>query len=171
VDPFGLKDDASPWQVGWEWLSGQGPRTHNFTDGDPFAELLRHHQHIQDLIKEVCDGTLPPQGRFDYSLGGAQGVPKYLGDYSTLFTGGLTGNLAVTYLGSYGLSYVETNGTLNIHVWNYSTVSSATHPPVIGYTHWWNQHIGKPLDIFFSKGPMSQTSQTFDIHENCNCKN
>jgi hypothetical protein len=95
-------------------------------------------------------------------------------DYSTLFTGGLTGNLAVTYLGSHELSYTETNGTLNIHVWNYSTVSSATHPPVIGYTNWWDKNIGKPLDNYFSKGPMSQTSQVFDLHQNlnedCNCK-
>jgi RHS repeat-associated protein len=105
VDPFGLQDNASPWQVGWEWLSGTGPRVHNFTDGDPFTELLRHHQHIQDLINDVCNGTLPQNGRFDYSLSGIQGVPKYLQDHSTLFTGGLTGNLAVTYLGSYGLSY------------------------------------------------------------------
>jgi hypothetical protein len=101
------------------------------------------------------------------------GVPKYLRDYSTLFSGGLTGNLAATYLGSYGLSYSVTNGTLNIHVWNYSTISSATHPPVIGYTHFWNQHIGDPLDNFFSSGPMSQTSQFFDFHESlkdkCGC--
>jgi RHS repeat-associated protein len=31
VDPFGLQDSASPWQVGWEWLTGRGPRTHHFT--------------------------------------------------------------------------------------------------------------------------------------------
>jgi RHS repeat-associated protein len=174
VDPFGLQDSASPWQVGWEWLSGRGPRTHHFTDGDPFTELLRHHQHVQDLIKDICDGALPPQGNFNYSLSGAQGVPKYLQDYSTLFTGGLTGNLAATYLGSYGLSYTVTNGTLNVHVWNDSTIASATHPPVIGYTNWWNQHIGDPLDKLISSGPMSKTSQYFDFHENlnddCGCK-
>lgn len=174
VDPFGLQDNASLWQVGWEWLSGRGPRTHHFTDGDPFTELLRHHEHIQELINEVCNGNAPPNNGFDYQLGGFGGVPKYLRDYSTLCSGGLTGNLAVTYLGSYGLSYSVTNETLNIHVWNYSTISSATHPPVIGYTNWWNQHVGDPLDNFFSSGPMSQTSQFFDFHENlkdkCGCK-
>src|SRR5262249_17328549 len=80
VDPFGLADNASPWQVGWEWLSGTGPRRHDFTDGDPFTELLRHHQHIQELINDVCNGTLPQSGRFAYSLGGLDGVPKYLQD-------------------------------------------------------------------------------------------
>src|SRR6266511_3326009 len=61
VDPFGLADSASAWQVGWEWLSGTDSRRHDFTDGDPFTELLRHHQHIQDLINDVCNGTLPQQ--------------------------------------------------------------------------------------------------------------
>lgn len=174
LDPFGLQDNASPWQVGWGWLTGHGPRTHHFTDGDPFTESLRHHEHIQELINDVCKGNLPRNNRFDYQLGGFDGVPKSLRDYSTLFSGGLTGNLAVTYLGSYGLSYSVTNGTLNIHVWNFSTISSATHPLVIGYTNWWNQDIGTPLDNFFSSGPMSQTSQFFDFHENlkdkCQCK-
>jgi RHS repeat-associated protein len=174
VDPFGLQDNASPWQVGWEWFTGTGPRTHHFSDGDRFTEMLRQHQHVQDLINEVCNGTLPPQGRFNYDLSGPGGVPKYLKDYSTLFTGGLTGNLAVTYLGSYGLSYSESNGTLNIHVWNVSSIGSATHPPVIGYTNWWNNNIGNPLNNFFSSGPMSATTQTFDFHENlanrgCGC--
>jgi RHS repeat-associated protein len=175
VDPFGLQDNASPWQVGWEWLTGAEPRVHNFTDGDPFTELLRHHEHIQDLINGVCNGTLPENGRFDYSLSGTQGVPKYLKDYSTLFTGGLTGNLAVTYLGSYGLSYSVTNGVLDIKVWNTSSIASATHPPVIGYTDWWNKNIGDPLNNFFSSGPMSATTQNFDFHEDlggrgCGCK-
>ncbi len=152
--------------MGLQWLTGLGPRTHNFTDGNPFTELLRKHQRIQDLKNGVCNGSLPPQGTDNYNLGGLQGVPKYFGDYSTLLTGGATGNLAVTYLGSYGLTYSTTGGTLNIHVTNSSTISSATHPPVLGYTDWWSQHIGTPLDNFFSSGPMSETTQTFDFHEN-----
>ncbi len=175
IDPFGLADSASPWQVGWEWLTGSPTKVHNFMDGDPFTELLRHHDHIQDLINGVCNGTLPQSGPFNYELNGWQGVPKYLKDYSTLADGGLTGNLAVTYLGSYGLNYSVTNNTMNIHVWNYSTIASATHPPVIGYTPWWNNNIGKPMNDFLSSGPMSQTEQVFDFHEDlagrgCGCK-
>jgi RHS repeat-associated protein len=166
TDPSGMGDDAGPWTVGWEWLTGGGPRVHHFTDGDPFTELLRHHQHIQDLINDVCSGTRPPRGRDNYSLGGFGGVPKYLKDYSTLADGGLTGNLAVTYLGSYALTYSETNGVLDIQVYNSSTIESATHPPVIGYMPWWSNNIGKPLNNLLSSGPMSETEQYFDFHEN-----
>ncbi len=123
----------------------------------------------------VCVKERSPQsGRFDYNLGGLQGVPKYLRDYSTVFTGGMSGNLAVTYLGSYGLKYSVTGDTLNIYVWNVSSIESATHPPVIGYTNWWHTYIVDPLNNSFSSGPMSPTKQTFTFHQNlagrgCGC--
>jgi hypothetical protein len=105
-------------------------------------------------------------------LGGLQGVPKYLKDYSTLATGGLTGNLAVTYLGSYALHYEVTdvnlvNGTAqtDFHVTNDSTINSATHPPLIGYTQTWNTYIGQPLNNAFQSGPMSKTTQNFNWTE------
>jgi hypothetical protein len=104
-------DNSSPWKVGWEWLSGTGPRTHNFKGGDKFTELLKKHKHIEETRKKIAraiaNGTLQLNKSYpnNYNLGGLAGVPKYFGDYSTLLTGGLTGNIAVTYLGSYVLSY------------------------------------------------------------------
>jgi RHS repeat-associated protein len=172
VDPSGLADNTSPWRVGWEWLTGTGPRTHNFTDGDPFTELLRKHQHIQDLIGGVCNGTLRPAGDFDYSLAGWQGVPKYGRDYSTVVTGGTTGNLAVTYLGSYQLKYSVTGRALDIQVSNESNLASLGHPPVLGYMDWWQQNLSPLLNNLRPSGFMSPTTQHFDFHENlaCGCK-
>jgi RHS repeat-associated protein len=174
VDSFGLKDNASPWQVGWEWVTGRGPREHNFTDGDPFTELLRRHEHIQNLINGICNGSLPASGTYRYDLSGLQGISKYFRDYSTLLTGGYTGNLAVTYLGSYSLDYTVTDGTLNIHVENPSTISSATRPPYFGYMPWWNNYVAPAMDNLLSAGPMSATRQSFDFHESlkdkCGCR-
>lgn len=171
TDTESVSNDTSPWETGWQWLTGTGPRTQYFRDGDPFTELLKTHKHIQDtreIIKNniINNGNL--SGENNYYLGGLQGVPKYLADYSTLITGGLTGNLAVTYLGSYRLDYNVTDvawgpgiATVTFHVTNNSSINSATHPPVIGYTDWWNTYIGQPLNNFFSTGPMSQTTQDF----------
>jgi RHS repeat-associated protein len=176
IDPFGLADSASPWRLGWEWLSG-GQKTHNFVDGDPFTELLKKHDNIQRLVARACVGALPPKGQWDNELHDFQGVPKYFKDYSTILTLGYTGNLAATYLGSYDLDYTITGQTLNIHVTNESKISSGTRPPVIGYTEWWANHVGRRLDAFFSSGPMSTTNQTFDFqvdlrrgNGNCACK-
>jgi hypothetical protein len=137
--------------------------------------MLQQHSWVQDtrdlIANNVANGG-PLQGNNDYNLGGLSGVPKFVGDYSTLLTGGLTGNLAVTYLGSYNLSYNVTsidsaNGTatVNFQTYNVSSIASATHPPVIGYTSFWNQYIGTLLNNLFQSGPMSPTVQNFNWTE------
>jgi RHS repeat-associated protein len=168
VDPLGLADSAGPWQLGWEWLTG-GQKNHNFTDGDYFTELLKQHPHVADIQKGVCDGSLPPYGAPGYDLSGWQGVGKYLRDYSTLLTFGYTGNLAVTYLGSYDLTYSLSHGTIHFVVTNSSTSASAFRPPVLGYTLWWRTNVAPRINDFFSSGMMSETKQTFDFHVSCGC--
>src|SRR6185312_3497327 len=173
-----VKEYKNPYSVGWEWLSGTGERTHHFTPGDPFTELLKQHSHIQEtrgkIMSDLQNKTiaLNQPTHDDYELGGWKGIPKYIGDYSTLLTFGATGNLAVTYLGSYKMTYTITYvniekrvATVNFHVYNSSTINSAIHPPLIGYTQWWNNNIGEPLNNHFSKGPLSKTEQIFDWTE------
>jgi hypothetical protein len=163
-----VNNSITPFQVGIEWLTGTGPRQRNFSDGDKFTEMLKQHNHvlatkaaIPDLIsKGVMKGIQP------YSLGGIQGVEKYFIDYSTLVTGGLTGNLAVTYLGSYNLewkvsSIYQNTATVDFLVNNSSTIQSATRPPLIGYYTWWQNSFGSWINSVFLNGPMSPTTQTF----------
>ncbi len=158
----------SPWEVGWEWLTGTGPRHRDFTNGDQFTEMLRQHDHVEatrGIIRNNIINGGQLTGKNPYGLGGIEGVGKYLKDYSTLLTGGLTGNLAVTYLGSYGLNWQVTavNGnlaTIMFTVNNSSTIQSAFRPPVLGYTDAWQSTVGSWLNSQFSSGPMSTTSQT-----------
>jgi RHS repeat-associated protein len=168
-DPLGLFDGTSAWQLGWEWLTGTGPRHHDFQDGDPFAEILRQHDHIQELISDLCQGA---QGRDPYSTSGVKGVGLYFKDYSNVLTGGHTGNLAVTYLGSYQLNYSVTDSVLIMVITNTSSMASATHPPILGYTHWWDEYVGQPLNRMFETGPMSATTQAIILHQSlssCGC--
>ena len=187
VDIFGL--DAStpsstitPWQLGWEWLTGNGPRHRDFGPGDYMTEGLRQHGHIKDSIDRMktdiffrCQSC--KNGDFTksypYSLAGWQGVPKYLYDYSTLGTGGMTGNLVVTYLGSYSLDITASDikcsiGTakLSFLANNSSSAVSATRPPVLGYTQWWQNNIAPYINQWFQNGGMSTTTQTFRWTEN-----
>ena len=70
-----------------------------------------------------------------------------ISDYSTLMTGGLTGDLAVTYLGSYALNWTSRiegdYAIINFEINNSSTMESGTRPPIIGYTNLWKSSIGK----------------------------
>jgi RHS repeat-associated protein len=159
---------VTPFQIGTEWLSGNGPRNRKFTHGDIFTEMLKQHEHVsftRDVIlNEIAKGTM--QGNNPYGLGGVEGVGKYLMDYSTLLTGGLTGNLGVTYLGSYNLKW-EVKGVfqgfaiIQFSVNNSSTMQSASRPPILGYYPWWQNSVGVYINQSFQSGWGSTTTQTF----------
>jgi hypothetical protein len=160
-------NQVSPWQLGLEWLTGIGPRQRQFLDGDLMTELLEEHRHIQNVVQETCAGERPAAGKAGYSLSGLSGVPKFLHDYSTLTTGGLVGNLAATYLGSYSLSYSLAGDLVEMEVNNTSSAASGLRPPVLGYTDFWQRNVGSRINSFFSSGPMSATSQRFDFSVAC----
>jgi hypothetical protein len=170
---------VTPFQVGTEWLSGEGPRNRNFTNGDVFTEMLKQHSNVENtrntIIGNVANGG-DLTGQSDYRLGGIQGVGLYLKDYSTLATGGLTGNLAVTYLGSYTLNWSATpdassgNILVNFSVSNSSTMQSASRPPVLGYLPAWQNTVGAYINETFQSGWGSRTTQTFNWTETLQMK-
>ena len=169
-DVFLGANEMTPFDVGVEWLTGTGPRHRDFFTGDTFTEMLRNHDHVQNTLNIISRKLASDEkiyGYHNYSLAGLQGVGKYVKDYSTLLTAGQTGNLAVTYLGSYRLNYTVSNidvqrGTARIHfiVNNSSSLQSATRPPVIGYSDAWINGPGKLINDAIQTGPMSKTTQT-----------
>jgi hypothetical protein len=132
------------------------------------------YRDTREIIKDkIAKGVF--KGSNSYYLGNWDGVAKYVKDYSTLATAGATGNLAVTYLGSYTLNYqvmavVGNTALIAFTINNSSTIESATHPPVIGYGPWWSENIGNPLNNALSTGPMSKTTQTFQWTETIKLK-
>jgi len=165
--------EITPWQLGVEWLSGNGPRHRDFTNGDLMTEMLRKHSHVQDtrdiILSKMALGKTSLNGSNSYKLGGIRGVGLYLKDYSTLLTGGRTGNLAVTYLGSYNLKYTAAayHNTIivSFNVENSSTMQSASRPPVLGYLPIWQQTAGKIINEKFETGWGSKTTQSFNWTE------
>lgn len=132
--------------------------------------MLKQHSHVEDAGNTIIDNAANGGKLFGdspYKLGGIKGVGLYLKDYSTLLTGGLTGNLAVTYLGSYNLNWTATpnyeNCTIgvNFSVDNTSTMQSASRPPVLGYLPGWQNTVGSRINTAFQSGWGSKTSQSF----------
>jgi hypothetical protein len=178
-------NNTSPYELFFQWVTGTGPRDQFFTDGDPLTEQLQQHPHFEDarnyIRDAINDGVWDEKdelirsgaAQWDYSLGGPDGAIKYLKDYATILTFGRYGNLAVAYLGSQQVTFevlsVNDDGTVTVkfHSTNESTLSSATHPPVIGYTDWWTNNIGDPLDAWAESigGPFSKTQQTIEWTE------
>jgi len=175
IDPDGA-EDITPWQAGWEWASGTGPTYRTFTSADRMTQSLMSHKYIKGA-RELMRVQLETHGTAAfvstrYGLDGFRGVPKYVGDYSTLATGGMTGNLTVTFLGSYAVrisvvGWDEDTGTYTVQfiVTNVSSLQSAIRPPVIGYMRLWQTTIGAFLNNLVSVGPMSATEQEFQWTE------
>jgi len=162
---------TNPWQLGLQWLTGLGRRNQKFGQKAPFTSLLRKSSHVRSVIavakKALSAGKIPSE-KADYSLSGADGPAKYVADYSTLATGGITGNLAQTYLGSYSMTVSTSNigctsATLTMTAFNRSTLASATHIPMAYglYDDFMNSLAG-------DSGAMSPTTQTITWSEKVN---
>lgn len=165
------ESSLSPWEIGWEWLTGTG-NSREFEEQDEFTQLLREHPHYQELRESLraqydslyVGRTLPS---YNYELTGVGGVGKYIVDYSTLLTGGATGNLAVTYLGSHTVE-LEVIGQrpdggyeVRITAHNTSSLQSALRPPVIGYQPWYRDTVGAATNQFAEfTGVGRETEQT-----------
>lgn len=168
----------TPWGLGVEWLSGLGPRSRSFGEGDNITNMYKHHDHISETRQMVIDqlrqsnGLNTADGNNPYNLSGVGGVGKYVKDYSTLATAGYTGNLIYTYLGSHSLQYsvncvdIEARTAIvTFRAHNTSTMKSATRPPVIGYKEWYQNSFGKMTDKLFKSGPGSETEQWIEWTE------
>lgn len=159
----------SPWDVGWEWLTGEG-NSREFQEQDEFTQLLRQHPHYQDLRAhlsaqyDALHVEWESGEEYSYELSGVEGVGKYVADYSTLLTGGVTGNLAVTYLGSHRVK-AEVIGRrpdggyeVRITATNTSSLQSATRPPVIGYQSWYRDTVGEATSQFSEATGIGRTT-------------
>uniref|UniRef100_UPI00278C8DA2 ALF repeat-containing protein n=1 Tax=Streptomyces sp. CC224E TaxID=3044174 RepID=UPI00278C8DA2 len=180
LTPFGRPvpsgNDTNPWELGWSWLTGDGPNSQCFGPNDPFTGLYRDHAFTKEAIAFFAARTkagnyeLGHTYLYDYQLSGFDGAGKYLTDYGTLSTAGLTGNLAYTFLGSHQVRMTPTRKNADGSVvWRYtayneSDIESATHPPVIGYTEWWSNSVGSFIDkVVGDSGPMSPKTQVIEF--------
>src|SRR6185437_7255109 len=166
-------DNTGFWQLGAEWLTGRGPRHHDFGPDDPATQILRQHDHIQSIRDKIASAP-PPVGlsqKGDYDLSGLKGVPEFLKDYSAIPTNGATGNLAAAYLGSYPLSYAVRNidnagvATVDFKARSPSSMASALHIPYAGYLPSVQPRVDGVINGLFPRGPGSPTSQTFTWSE------
>ncbi|WP_225684611.1 ALF repeat-containing protein, partial [Streptomyces pseudogriseolus] len=176
-DPIEHRNDSNPWELGWSWLWGDGPRSQCFGPNDEFTRLYREHTHTRGVIdyflrewQRTGKYQLGHTYMYDYQLSGFDGVGKYLTDYGTLATAGLTGNLAYTFLGSHQvrMTPIRENAdgsvTWRYTAYNESDIESATHPPVIGYTDLWSDTVGAFVDkVVGDEGPLSPKTQVIEF--------
>jgi RHS repeat-associated protein len=147
-----LPDDHQAVRYGWAWLLGIAPETTYFNQNSQMVQDILDHEGIKkarDVIKKELRNKTQLAEDFDisrkvpnYSLGGFQGILKYLRDYSVVFTGErFGGNLTITFLGSYQIRPVivsnidqgKCTADVYIEIHNPTGLESGTRFPVFGY--------------------------------------
>ncbi|MFD7320992.1 LamG-like jellyroll fold domain-containing protein [Streptomyces sp. NPDC059875] len=168
---FGTSRDPSAFDLGYDWVSGKGPK-HRVLDGNSrFTKTLKEHAHVdytKDAIaKDLGSGKLKAGDKWHekpYRLGqddeeGKSWV-KLVRDFTT--------NTSAAYLGSYTLKYqvLSVNAktgkaTVGFKVHNNSTIFSASRPSPGwgGYSDWYEKKAGQPLNQHYATGRYSAKSQ------------
>ncbi|MEU9866167.1 LamG-like jellyroll fold domain-containing protein, partial [Streptomyces sp. NPDC047971] len=182
-DWFGTPSQPTGWDLGFEWVSGKGPKNRHFDGNDRFTRILQGHYHVQDTRKSIAadikDGVLKGGSGWKKS-------PHQLGENDEHGTSAeklkrdFTTNSSAAFLGSYTLQYrvVGVNkatgkATVKYFVDNPSTINSATHthPMFGGYSPWWDKNIAEPLNKDYAKGRFSEKRQTVSWTETMSIHN
>lgn len=158
-------DPTTPFEVGKEWLTGEVPRNHQFREGDPFTEMLKQDENIQEgrikipLLVMSGDKPVGSTGRWDMDISKWDGPYEWGKDI-------FKRNWAAVYLGSYRLDFTILDadfeaGTVDVmfSIPNNSNVASLLHPSGYGYIDGWTEKVDPWINSHFSTGPMSEVSQ------------
>ncbi|MFE5594053.1 DNRLRE domain-containing protein, partial [Streptomyces sp. NPDC056549] len=173
---FGTPGNPNGVDLGFEWVSGTGPKHRDFGGNDAFTQSLMDHYHVQRVREIAADNV----NGGNYNLGAD--VKQYTDkDTGVVYNNGLnhslnsktvfmdfTSNMSAAFLGSYNMDYTVKSvdkeagtATIQFHVSNDSTMNSGTHiaPELGGYSDWWSENIAKPLNSYYDSGRFSTKSQ------------
>lgn len=165
-------NDIGAYGALWDWMWGTSA-IQNFNGNDTFTQQLMQSSHIThflNTLRQQFNSCAVPAsaGTFNRNLGAFNPVQRsliYAKDGLNVATGGLTGNVAQSLLGSYQLAYSLSNvdldggtATVNITVTNTWSFGSATRNPISGYSSGYNEN---QRPSWLPPGAMSPSTQTF----------
>ncbi|MET9700796.1 hypothetical protein ABZY31_28325 [Streptomyces sp. NPDC006529] len=142
--PSGSKDD--PYDLGLAWVTGLGPRSRDYYDGDEMTELIKSSVSMEQLRTDTLsqwrtDGK--GEGTVSYSIseGGKVGALKKLfgTDIPAIATGDPE-HLGEAFMGSYSLKYdvkgADPDGSLVVQYTLDNHTSNESFLHFVGYYDW-----------------------------------
>ncbi|MFK8907194.1 hypothetical protein [Streptomyces sp. YS-3] len=109
--PYQLPDSDDPYDLGFGWLLGEGPRERNYEAGDRMTELIRSSESMKQLRADTlqewrAQGNAKGTAHYSISDGGKAGALKklVLTDIPAIATGD-PDHLGEAFVGSYSLDY------------------------------------------------------------------
>ncbi|MFF7205421.1 hypothetical protein [Streptomyces sp. NPDC008141] len=145
-DPYpGLSSD-DPYSLGWDWVTGDGPRHCDDYYGDEMTELIGSSESMEQLRLDTLEqwrSTGQPQGSVAYSISesGKLGALEKLitTDLPAIVTGD-EDHLGEAFTGSYNLNYTvkgqDPDGSLVVEYTMKNNTSNESFLHFIGYYDW-----------------------------------
>ncbi|MEU9985977.1 hypothetical protein AB0E10_04060 [Streptomyces sp. NPDC048045] len=141
----GLSSD-DPYSLGWDWVTGDGPRHREYYSGDDMTELIRSSDSMKKLRLDTLDqfrSDGQPEGDVSYSISksGKLGALKKLvtTDLPAIVTGD-EDHLGEAFTGSYNLHYTvkgeDPDGSLVVEYKLHNNTSNESFLHFIGYYDW-----------------------------------
>ncbi|MFJ9666836.1 hypothetical protein ACIRPP_19880 [Streptomyces sp. NPDC101219] len=145
-DPYpGISSD-DPYSLGWDWVTGDGPRHRDYSYGDEMTELIRSSKSMEQLRLDTLEqwrSSGQPQGSVAYSISesGKLGAFKKLvtADIPAILTGDRD-HLGEAFTGSYNLNYTvkgqDPDGSVVVEYTLKNNTSNESFLHYIGYYDW-----------------------------------
>jgi len=149
----GAHNNTNVWQLGMQWLTGNGPRQQIFRQGDPLTRgLALHPVMIAAALKARAALSVGATLIDSYDLSGPDALGKYQRDLDQF----MRGNQTVLFLGSFNYEVRRVDeDTFSFHAWNTTSLASALHS--FGY----DRERDEAINSLVPNGPMSAITQDF----------
>ncbi|MFI8853203.1 hypothetical protein ACIGW3_23855 [Streptomyces sp. NPDC053499] len=138
-------DNTGPYEIGGHWLSGTGPKKHEFSDNDSLTKLITNSKSMEgvrkDVAEQVADGKLKGKARYSIAEGGLMGAGKQLlmKDIPAIATNDKDG-LGQAFVGSYTVNYrvvgEDADGEKVVRYTLQNNTSTSSFMHFLGYGKW-----------------------------------
>ncbi|MGR3931670.1 hypothetical protein [Streptomyces sp. BRA346] len=144
-DPHPERNNKSPYDLGLDWLSNQGPTHQDFTSGDKLTELIQRSESMKDIRRQTMDGWRGGKGtgeaNYSISEDGYIGAgKKFLGEDAPAIATNDEDGLGQAFLGSYSVDYeitgVDPDGSVVVKYTLDNTTSVSSFLHYMGYHDW-----------------------------------
>ncbi|MDX3343563.1 MULTISPECIES: hypothetical protein [Streptomyces] len=145
-DPYPATSSDDPYSLGWDWVTGDGPRHRDYYSGDEMTELIRSSVSMEQLRNDTVaewrtKGLTEGDVAYSISESGKLGALKKLvtTDLPAIVTGDEK-HLGEAFMGSYNLHYTvkgeDPDGSLVVEYSLKNNTSNESFLHFIGYYEW-----------------------------------
>ncbi|MFB8383626.1 hypothetical protein [Streptomyces rubiginosohelvolus] len=145
-DPYPATSSDDPYALGWDWVTGDGPRHREYYSGDKMTELIRSSVSMEQLRNDTVAewrtrGLTEGDVAYSISESGKLGALKKLiaTDIPAIVTGD-EDHLGEAFMGSYNLHYTvkgeDPDGSLVVEYSLKNNTSNESFLHFVGYYEW-----------------------------------